>query len=126
MPLDIPFFWVDAFSDRVVAGNPAAICPLEEWPADSVMQCIAFENNLAETAFFVPAPGGKYHLRWFTPALEIDLCGHATVAAAWVVMNRLQPGLREVVFDSRSGELRVTRDGDSYELDFPSRPARRD
>jgi predicted PhzF superfamily epimerase YddE/YHI9 len=125
MPIDIPFFWVDAFTDRVFAGNPAAVCPLDAWPSDTVMQGAAFENNLAETAFFVALGGNRYHLRWFTPALEVDLCGHATVAAAWVVMNRLQPGLTDVVFDSRSGELRVRRDGDSYELDFPSRPPRR-
>lgn len=125
MPLDIPFYWVDAFADRVFAGNPAAVCPMETWPADSVMQSIAFENNLAETAYFTPLGGNRFHLRWFTPALEIDLCGHATVASAWVIMNRIQPGLTEVAFETRSGELRVRRDGESYELDFPSRPPRR-
>ncbi|MDZ4798521.1 MAG: PhzF family phenazine biosynthesis protein [Bryobacteraceae bacterium] len=125
MPLDIPFYWVDAFAGRVFAGNPAAICPLDAWLPDATMQSIAFENNLAETAFFVPLEDGRFHLRWFTPALEIELCGHATVAAAWVVMNRLQPGLQEVMFDSRSGNLPVRRDGEMYELDFPSRPARR-
>ncbi len=125
MPLDIPFFWVDAFADRVFTGNPAAVCPLDAWLPDAAMQSIAFENNLAETAFFVPLGGNRYHLRWFTPALEVDLCGHATVASAWVVMNRVQPGLMDVVFESRSGDLEVRRDGETYELDFPSRPPRR-
>jgi PhzF family phenazine biosynthesis protein len=122
--MDIPFFQVDAFARRVFTGNPAAVCPLTEWLDDAVMQGIALENNLAETAFFVPE-GTGFHLRWFTPATEVDLCGHATLASAYVVMNHLRPGTSEVVFRSRSGELRVTRDGELYALDFPSRPPRR-
>lgn len=87
------------------------------------MQQIAFENGLAETAFFVPAGAGRYRLRWFTPELEVDLCGHATLASAYVVLNELQPGLKQVIFDSRSGPLAVARRDDLLELDFPSRPA---
>jgi PhzF family phenazine biosynthesis protein len=88
------------------------------------MQAIAAENNLAETAFFVPEPGG-YRLRWFTPAVEVDLCGHATLAAGYVIMSLLHPGSNEVWFESRSGGLRVLRNGDLYTLDFPSRPPER-
>lgn len=123
--MDIPFYQVDAFSRRVFSGNPAAVCPLQEWLDDSVLQSIALENNLAETAFFLPIGDGTYHLRWFTPAVEVDLCGHATLASAFVVMNHLEPGRSEVSFQSRSGELRVTRDGELYALDFPARPPRR-
>ena len=90
--MDLTFYQVDAFTREVFRGNPAAVCPLGQWLPDDLMQKIALENNLSETAFFVPreAPG-EYDLRWFTPAAEVDLCGHATVASAWVVMNRLSP-----------------------------------
>ena len=117
----IPIYQVDAFSARLFGGNPAAVCPLESWLPDAVMQSIAAENNLAETAFFVKS-GNRYHLRWFTPAVEVDLCGHATLASAFVIMTRLAPSESVVRFDSQSGELAVTRDGDRYSLDFPSRP----
>src|SRR3954453_20361650 len=123
MPLDsLPYYWVDAFSSTLFAGNPAAVCPLSgEWPDDSLLQSIAFENNLAETAYFLPMDDGRFHLRWFTPGREVPLCGHATVATAYVLMEQLEPGRKEVRFESKSGELRVSRDGDLFVLDFPSR-----
>jgi predicted PhzF superfamily epimerase YddE/YHI9 len=112
---------VDAFASGVFKGNPAAICPLQEWLPDETLQSIASENNLAETAYFVPS-GGRFHLRWFTPACEVDLCGHATLASAFVLFEYLkQPG-ETVYFDTKSGELAVTRDGELLTLDFPSRP----
>jgi len=117
-------FQVDAFADRVFTGNPAAVCPLDAWLSDDVMQGIAAENNLAETAFFVPEDGG-FRLRWFTPATEVDLCGHATLASAYVLFNHLAPGATSVRFNTRSGELIVTREDDGLlAMDFPSRPPR--
>jgi len=116
----IPIYQVDAFSKTLFAGNPAAICPLESWLPDPQMQSIAAENNLAETAFFVP-DNGRFQLRWFTPAVEVDLCGHATLASAHVLLNKLgwpQPSVR---FDTKSGELIVTRDGELLSMDFPAR-----
>jgi predicted PhzF superfamily epimerase YddE/YHI9 len=120
--LRIPMYQVDAFSGHVFSGNPAAICPLESWLPDAQMQAIAAENNLAETAFFVRNGGSSYKLRWFTPAVEVDLCGHATLASAYVVLNDLTPGERSVSFETKSGTLTVTREGDLYSMDFPSRP----
>jgi PhzF family phenazine biosynthesis protein len=122
--MEIPFYQVDAFTDRVFAGNPAAVCPLESWLDDAVLQGIAAENNLAETAFFVPENGG-FHLRWFTPTCEAELCGHATLASGYIVMNKLQRGADQIRFRAQAGELRVTRDGDLYALDFPSRKPQR-
>jgi predicted PhzF superfamily epimerase YddE/YHI9 len=120
--MELAIYQVDAFSSNVFAGNPAAVVPLETWLDDSLMQRIAMENNLAETAFFVRRPGGGYHIRWFTPNTEVDLCGHATLASAWVVFHQLGfPGSR-VEFESRSGVLGVDREGDLLALDFPSRP----
>jgi len=119
--LKIPMYQVDAFAGRVFTGNPAAICPLETWLPDAQMQAIAAENNLAETAFFV-RNGAGYKLRWFTPAVEVDLCGHATLASAFVILNDLTPGERSVSFETKSGTLTVTREGDLYSLDFPARP----
>jgi PhzF family phenazine biosynthesis protein len=118
-----PFFWIDAFTDRVFAGNPAGVVPLERWLPDEVMQRIAFENGLSETAFFVRTGPGEFHLRWFTPATEVDLCGHATLASAHVLFRELgQPG-NTVTFASRSGALPVRRQADDkLELDFPARP----
>src|SRR5687767_12708504 len=104
----IPLYQVDAFTDALFKGNPAAVCPLPEWLPDAVMQAIAAENNLSETAFFVGG-GGRYRLRWFTPAAEIDLCGHATLASAFVVFAFLDPSPSVLTFDSRSGPLSVTR-----------------
>src|SRR5215472_369619 len=121
--LKIPIYQLDAFSSRTFGGNPAAVCPLSAWLDDSKMQAIAAENNLAETAFFVPA-GDDYDIRWFTPLHEVDLCGHATLASAHVVFNHLQPGRDRVSFGSKSGPLRVFADDGKLTLDFPALPAR--
>jgi len=121
--IQIPIFQIDAFADRPFTGNPAAVMPLQEWLPDPVMQAIAAENNLSETAFLVPE-GEGYRIRWFMPVGEIDLCGHATLASAYVVLNELRPGEQRVVFQSMSGPLAVTRDGDLYTLDFPTRAPR--
>lgn len=119
--MKIPIYQIDAFSNRVFAGNPAGVCPIEEWLEDSVLQAIAQENNLSETAFFVPEENG-YHIRWFTPVAEVDLCGHATLATAFVIFNYLEPSLREVNFSSRSGKLTVVRENELLSMDFPSQP----
>jgi len=120
--MKIPLYQVDAFTDRPFAGNPAAVCPLPRWLPDATMQAIAAENNLAETAFFVP-DGDAYALRWFTPVQEVELCGHATLASGLVVFRFLQPDARTVRFRSpHSGLLSVDRDGDLLVLDFPARP----
>ena len=116
--MKLPIHQIDAFAGRRFAGNPAAVCPLERWLPDELMQAIAAENNLAETAFTVKR-GDDYELRWFTPAVEVDLCGHATLAAAWVVFEALEPQRRSVTFHSRSGPLVVRRDGACLALDFP-------
>ena len=116
----IPVYQVDAFASRVFTGNPAAVCPLDKWLPDEQMQAIAAENNLAETAFFVKN-GEGYHLRWFTPTVEVDLCGHATLASGFVIMNPLTPSAKSVQFSTQSGKLVVTRDGDLLSLDFPTR-----
>ncbi len=121
--MEIPIYQIDAFTSRVFAGNPAAVCPLKEWLDDSVLQNIAAENNLSETAFFVPIEVG-YHIRWFTPLAEVDLCGHATLASAFVIFTQLDPSLTQVAFRSRSGILTVTKDGDLLSMDFPSQPPR--
>jgi PhzF family phenazine biosynthesis protein len=118
-----PIFQVDAFTTRRFAGNPAAVMPLAGFPEDAVLQALAAENNLPETAFLVPE-GGDYRLRWFTPTTEVPLCGHATLASAAVVMERLEPGRRRVVFHSASGPLTVTRTATGYRMDFPARPSR--
>jgi PhzF family phenazine biosynthesis protein len=118
----VPIFHLDAFTTRLFAGNPAAVMRLERYPDDAVLQSIAAENNLAETAFLVP-DGGEYRLRWFTPALEVPLCGHATLASAAVVMERLEPGRKSVVFQSASGPLPVKRTDNGYVLNFPARPS---
>ncbi len=115
-----PLFQVDAFTTRRFAGNPAAVMLLADFPADSVLQAIAAENNLAETAFLVPE-GRDYRLRWFTPTVEVPLCGHATLASAAVVMERLEPGRRRVIFHTASGPLAVDRTDTGYLMDFPAR-----
>ncbi len=127
----LPLYQVDAFTGRLFGGNPAAVCPLERWLDDRVMQAIAAENNLSETAFFVPAAAAgageaaaDYDIRWFTPAVEIDLAGHPTLATAFVVFHRLDPARARVTFRSKSGPLVVVRDGDRLAMDFPSRPPR--
>jgi PhzF family phenazine biosynthesis protein len=126
--MNIPLYQVDAFAGRLFAGNPAAICPLEKWLPDEVLQSIAAENNLSETAFYLRPDGrndAPYDLRWFTPAVEVDLCGHATLAAACVILEiRRELADSRVIFRTKSGELTVERDGDSYALDFPSLPPR--
>jgi PhzF family phenazine biosynthesis protein len=111
-------FQVDAFTDRLFAGNPAAVVPLEQWLDDATLQSIALENNLAETAFFVPEAHG-FRLRWFTPTVEVKLCGHATLASAHVLFEVLEPGRREVRFETRSGTLTVSASGDKLVMDFP-------
>lgn len=121
--MKFPFYWVDAFSERPFQGNPAGVVPLAAWPEAALMQKIAFENGLAETAFFVRTGADRFHLRWFTPELEIDLCGHATVASAVVAFDHLGQTGDRIVFDSQSGPLTVTRRTDGrLELDFPARP----
>ena len=119
--MDISIYQVDAFAESVFSGNPAAVCPLDEWLEDEVMQQIASENNLSETAFFV-RNGDDFDLRWFTPTFEIDLCGHATLASAHVLFNHLSFEGDTIRFQTKSGELRVTREGDLMVMDFPSRP----
>lgn len=122
--LRAPLYIVDAFALRPFTGNPAAVVPLERYPSDRLLQAIAGENNLSETAFLVP-DGDEFRIRWFTPTEEVPLCGHATLASAAVVLEDLRPNRDEVEFRSASGPLRVRRDGDNYEMDFPSRPGAR-
>jgi predicted PhzF superfamily epimerase YddE/YHI9 len=118
----IPLYQVDAFTTRLFGGNPAAVCPLSEWLPEATMQAIAAENNLAETAFFVPQRDG-YLLRWFTPTVEVELCGHATLASGYVVTRILAPERSSVIFDTlKAGLLEVTREGDLLAMDFPSWP----
>ena len=110
---------VDAFTDRPFSGNPAAVCVMENWPSEDSMMKLAMENNLSETAFIVKEPGG-YHLRWFTPGTEVELCGHATLASSFVILNFYEPGSDMVQFRTLSGILTVRRKGDLYEMDFPA------
>lgn len=118
--MKIPIYQVDAFTCGQFTGNPAAVCVLNEWLADDLMQKIAAENNLAETAFIIPE-GDGYEIRWFTPVVEADLCGHATLASSYVVLNHLKPGTPNVTFNSRrSGKLYVSLKGEKLELDFPT------
>lgn len=120
--MKLKLYQVDAFTNETFRGNPAAVCPLDNWLDDDVMQKIAAENNLSETAFFVKT-GDSYALRWFTPAAEVDLCGHATLASAFVIFNFFGISLTEVNFTTRSGLLTVKKDHDLLSMDFPSRPA---
>lgn len=110
---------VDAFTDKVFAGNPAAVCVMEEWLSDEVMQKIAIENNLSETAFAVKE-GAAYRLRWFTPGGEVELCGHATLATSFVIMNFFEPERTEVSYATLSGTLNVAKNGDLFVMDFPT------
>ena len=116
-PQRIPFYQVDAFSHGPFTGNPAAVCLLEAWPDDAVLQHIARENNLSETAFVIKQ-GHDFALRWFTPAVEVDLCGHATLAAASILLRHEETG-KKVRFFTRSGELTVTSDEGKFTMDFP-------
>jgi predicted PhzF superfamily epimerase YddE/YHI9 len=122
--MKLPIYQVDAFTTRLFGGNPAAVVPLDAWLTDDVMQAIAAENNLAETAFVMPRSDNA-PLRWFTPAIEVDLCGHATLATAHVLFRYHYPDATQLSFETRSGILRVTRVGDRLGLDLPSRPGRR-
>ena len=119
--MKIPCFHVDAFAGKTFRGNPAAVCLLEAWLTDATLQKIAAENNLSETAFIVPR-GGEFDLRWFTPAVEVDLCGHATLAAAAVLFAERSFAGDTIRFHSRSGPLPVSRTGEVFTLDFPARP----
>jgi predicted PhzF superfamily epimerase YddE/YHI9 len=118
--MEARIFQVDAFTSRPFAGNPAAVMLLEAFPDDTLLQSLAEENNLAETAFLV-RDGETYQIRWFTPTVEVPLCGHATLASAAVVMERLEPSRQDVVFSSASGQLAVRRGGLGYVMDFPIR-----
>ncbi len=119
--MKLPIYQIDAFTNRLFHGNPAAVVPLESWLPDDTLAAIAAENNLAETAFVMPRPDVS-PLRWFTPTVEIDLCGHATLASAAVLFRYYFPHLNRLAFSTLSGELYVTRTGDLLSLDFPSRP----
>jgi PhzF family phenazine biosynthesis protein len=120
----LPYFQVDAFTSRVFGGNPAGVCLLDAWLPESTLKAIAAENNLSETAFVV-GRDGKYDLRWFTPTVEVDLCGHATLATAFVVFTELGFNGARISFQTRIGELGATRDDDRIVLDFPAWPAQR-
>ncbi|MFZ6009027.1 MAG: PhzF family phenazine biosynthesis protein [Bacteroidota bacterium] len=122
MARPVKLFQVDAFTDKLFGGNPAAVCVLEEWLPQDTLQKIAAENFLPETAFFVPSPGNAhFELKWFTPEIEMDLCGHATLASAHVIFNHLNIQAPEIVFHSRSGNLKAARNKNLITLDFPSR-----
>lgn len=120
--MKIPLYQVDAFAEELFRGNPAAVCPLEHWLPDEVLQAIAQENNLSETAFYVPE-GEGFALRWFTPRSEVDLCGHATLAAAHVLFEKRAFAGKEVLFHTRSGVLKVGKEGERLILDFPAQRA---
>ena len=120
--MTIKLFQIDAFTDQLFGGNPAAVCPLDEWLSKDIMLKIAKENNLAETAFFVHDHDNVFQLKWFTPEIEIDLCGHATLASAYVILNCLNYDFEVVVFETMSGILKVKRSGDQLQMDLPSRP----
>ncbi|OGU61728.1 MAG: isomerase [Ignavibacteria bacterium RBG_13_36_8] len=117
--MKLKLYQVDAFTNKLFGGNPAAVCPLEKWLDESVMQNIASENNLSETAFFVKE-GNRYHIRWFTPKNEVPLCGHATLASSFVIFNFIEKDINKIFFQSKSGELIVERDSDLLALNFPS------
>ena len=119
--MKLTIYQVDAFSNKPFGGNPAAVCPLNEWLPDELLQQIGMENNLSETAFFVKADSG-YHIRWFTPEFEIDLCGHATLASAYIIKNFVEPHLVEINFTTQKvGVLKAMAKDGVYTLDFPSR-----
>src|SRR6056297_3200423 len=115
-------YQVDAFTENVFSGNPAAVIPVTEWPEESVMQKIAAENNLSETAFYQQKDESTYSLRWFTPETEVDLCGHATLASAHVLFEHLGYERDTIHFQTKSGELMVGHKGDSLVMDFPVNP----
>jgi PhzF family phenazine biosynthesis protein len=121
--MKLKMWQVDAFAAKPLGGNPAAVVPLERWLDTDLMQAIAAENNVAETAFFVKIGAGTYDLRWFAPDREVDLCGHATLASAWIIFNKLGDALKEVRFQTRSGELVVTRGDAGNVMSLPSAPS---
>lgn len=125
--MKLTLYQIDAFTNKLFGGNPAAVIPLKKWIDDDLMQKLAMENNLAETVFFVPSKtkGVDFDIRWFTPALEINLCGHATLASAFVIFEILKAKKKKVVFDSKSGLLTVIKKKDLLEMDFPSWPPER-
>ena len=120
--MQFTIYQLDAFTNKLFQGNPAAIIPLEKWLDTSLMQKIAMENNLSETAFFVPSsqPGTDFELRWFTPGIEINLCGHATLGTAWIIFNKLGFEKEQIHFNCKSGKLSVEKRGDVLHMDFPS------
>ena len=120
--MNLPIYIVDAFADRSLAGNPAAVCPLETWLPVATMQAIAAEMNLSETVFFAPDVAGAYGIRWFTPIREVELIGHATLAAGYLVLTTLQPGAPLVRFRNGGDEFVVARDGEALTLEMPSLP----
>lgn len=119
--MEISIYHIDAFASELFKGNPAAVCPLGKWLSDDLMQLIAFENNLSETAFFV-RNGDGFHIRWFSPTNEVDLCGHATLATAFVIFNIFNYDKNVIEFESKSGLLKVFKDDDNLILDFPAQP----
>src|SRR5215211_4010389 len=122
--MKLTIYQVDAFTDKVFGGNPAAIIPLQSWLDEKLMQQIAMENNVSETAFIVSSDTGdeaSYHIRWFTPAVEIELCGHATLASAYIIKTFLEPHVQEITFTTqKSGVLKTTAKDGTYTLDFPA------
>lgn len=121
---NLPIFQVAAFTDQNFGGNPAAVVPLEEWLDETVMQNIAAENNLSETAFFVPLGPAEWHIRWFTPAVEVPLCGHATLASAAVIRSKLGQRDWPITLQSASGPLIIDVDSDDFVLDLPANPGK--
>ena len=119
--MKIPFYQVDAFSGKIFSGNPAAVCVMDEWLDNDSLQAIAAENNLSETAFLVPKAKEQYFLRWFTPTVEVDLCGHATLASAFVIFSFIDSTLSSVTFETASGLLSVARSDELLSMDFPAR-----
>ena len=119
--MEVSLYQIDAFASKLFEGNPAAVCPLDEWLPDELMQSIATENNLSETAFFV-SKGDGFHIRWFTPKSEVDLCGHATLGTAYVLFDILGYEKDKIEFDSRSGRLTVMQDNEWLTMDFPAQP----
>lgn len=117
--MKLPLYQIDAFTTKVFKGNPAAVVPLAEWLPDDLMQSIALENNLSETAFFVKE-GNEYHIRWFTPAVEVPLCGHATLASSYVIFNFIEKESDTITFNSKSGKLVITKDNERIVLNFPA------
>lgn len=116
--MELTLYQIDSFTNHVFKGNPAAVCPLTKWLSDSTLLKIAAENNLSETAFYVPTKQG-FHIRWFTPVVEVDLCGHATLAAAFVIFNYSNYRKNKIIFESKSGNLIVKKNGPLIQMDFP-------